>query len=229
MWLVVLSAVLSILARASSSQQGDSPSYVQQAEHILEQLSSPKSDVKPNEFTYATYVRSNVLSRDGLVRLICYIICSNSCFFITPSSVLTVYMRSGDPDAASRADALVRRMEDLYEQGKLASPPDQYHYTTLFNTYARSPDRVQAAHRVLELLVHMWDTSIHKNRPSCRPNTRTYNSVLDCLIRAGELERAEELLYHVLGLYRQGVTQAAPDLYSFNRYVIVLVLLCHCP
>ena len=126
-------------------------------------------------------------------------------------------MRSGDPDAAPRADALVHRMEDLYQQDKIASPPDTYHYTILIKTYAQSPDPVTAARRVLDILVHMMDCAA-TSRPSCRPNTRTYNSILDCLVRAGEFERAEELLYHMLSLYRKGEVDAAPDVQSFNWY-----------
>jgi len=124
-------------------------------------------------------------------------------------------MRSGDPNAAQRAEEVVRRMEDLYERKELAAPPDAYHYTILINTYARSPNPASTARRVLEILVHMVDRA-NNGFPSCRPNTRTYNSILDCLTRAGELERAEELLYYMLSLYQRGDARAAPDAHSFN-------------
>jgi pentatricopeptide repeat protein len=49
-----------------------------------------------------------------------------------------------------------------------------------------------------------------------KPNTRTYNAVLDCLTRAGEVERAEELLYYMLKQFRNGDKDAQPDGFSFN-------------
>lgn len=138
----------------------------------------------------------------------------NHDFFIL--SMLSVYMRSGSPDAAQRAEEVVRRMEDLYERNELAAPPDTYHYTILINTYARSAENpAQAARRVLEILVYMVEL-VNNGFSSCRPNTRTYNSIMDCLTRAGELQRAEELLYYMLGLYQRGDASAAPNNHSFN-------------
>lgn len=58
-----------------------------------------------------------------------------------------------------------------------------------------------------------------------KPNTRTYNAVLDCLARAGEEDRAESLLYHQLHLYKNGDEDAKPDTFSFNWSVHVFVRL----
>lgn len=40
--------------------------------------------------------------------------------------VLSAYQKSDDPDAAHRADEIVRRMEQLYECGEMDTPPDTY-------------------------------------------------------------------------------------------------------
>lgn len=70
--------------------------------------------------------------------------------------MLSAYQRSDDPDAAQRVDGIVRRMEELYESGKIDSPPDTYHYTMLCGTWARSGHKY-AADRVLQILVHMGE------------------------------------------------------------------------
>jgi len=72
--------------------------------------------------------------------------------------VLNAYQRSEDPQAALRADRLVRRMEQLFEAGEIDVPPDTYHYTILCGTWARSGDKF-AAERVLQILVHMVERS----------------------------------------------------------------------
>jgi pentatricopeptide repeat protein len=52
--------------------------------------------------------------------------------------------------------------------------------------------------------------------PNVKPNVRTYNAVLDCLSKAREEERAEQLLFDMLNLYRHGDDDATPDSFSFN-------------
>lgn len=68
--------------------------------------------------------------------------------------VLSAYLKSKDPEAAQRADNIVRRMESSYERGEIDTSPDTYHYTILCGTWARSGHRV-SADRVLQILVHM--------------------------------------------------------------------------
>jgi hypothetical protein len=68
--------------------------------------------------------------------------------------VLSAYQRSEDPEAAQRADDIVRRMEELYETGEIDAPPDTYHYTILCGTWARSGNKY-SVDRVLQILVHM--------------------------------------------------------------------------
>lgn len=128
--------------------------------------------------------------------------------------MLSVYMRSGESNAAQRADQLVHQMEEQYDQGKITISPDTYHYTILANTYARSRQNNMAAKRVLEILVHMMNR-VKAGYTQCEPNTRTYNAILDCLAKDGEAERAEELLHHMLNLYKRGCSDAAPDAHSF--------------
>lgn len=69
-------------------------------------------------------------------------------------SVLSAFQKSKDPEAALRAEAILRRMEEMYECGETDNPPDTYHYTILCGTWARSGNST-AASRVLQILSHM--------------------------------------------------------------------------
>lgn len=130
------------------------------------------------------------------------------------AAVLSTYQRLGTPDACLRADAIVRHMEELYEKGELEKHPDVFHYTILCTAWAKSK-RKEAAPRVVEILSTMKE----KHRagiPHIKPNVRTYDSCLDALCRAGDIEKAEQLLYHMLALARDGDKDALPDSFSFN-------------
>ncbi len=130
------------------------------------------------------------------------------------AAVLSTYQRMDTPAATQRADEIVRHMEELHEQGELDDHPDIVHYTILCAAWARS-NQYRAAPRIIEIL----STLKEKHRagvPNVKPNTRTYNACLDALCRAGDTDKAEQLLYHMLALARNGDTDAQPDSFSFN-------------
>lgn len=130
------------------------------------------------------------------------------------AAVLSTYQRMATPSATQRADDIVRHMEDLYKQGELDFHPDVVHYTILCAAWARSR-QIRAAPRIFEILSSLKE----KHRagvPNVKPNTRTYNACLDALCQAGDMDKAEQLLYHMLALARDGDKDAQPDRFSFN-------------
>jgi pentatricopeptide repeat protein len=134
----------------------------------------------------------------------------------TFAAVLSAYQRSSQPDA-ERSDALVRRMEEMYENAELESPPDVYHMTILCSTWAKS-QHPRAADRCLEILRHMEERS-RAGYPGIKPNVRTYNAVLDCLCRSENGDRAEQILYHMMRSYDGGDEDSKPDNFSFNTVI----------
>jgi pentatricopeptide repeat protein len=130
------------------------------------------------------------------------------------AAVLNTYQTMETLAATERADEIVRHMEGLYEKGEIDSHPDTVHYSILCATWSKSNDR-RAAHRVVDILSKMKEKD-RAGLPNVRPNTRTYNSCLDALCRADETTKAEELLYHMLALTRDGDRDASPDAFSFN-------------
>jgi pentatricopeptide repeat protein len=130
------------------------------------------------------------------------------------AAVLNTYQTMETLTATERADEIVRHMEELYEKGEIDTHPDTVHYSILCATWSKSGDK-RAATRVVDILSKMKQKD-RAGTPNVRPNTRTYNSCLDALCRAGETDKAEELLYHMLALTRDGDRDARPDAFSFN-------------
>ena len=136
----------------------------------------------------------------------------------TFAAVLNAYQRSSDPSAAERADAIVRKMEELFDSGVSHTPPDVFHYTIVCSAWAKSGSDL-AADRCIQILTHMYERD-QKGYPGTRPNVRTYNAVLDCLAKSGQEERAEQLLYYMLSCFKKGDTSAMPDTFSFNCVIL---------
>lgn len=137
------------------------------------------------------------------------------------AAVLSTLQKSSRLDAHTRADELVRNMDEMHISGELSCAPDVYHYTILCGTWARSGSK-SAVGRCLQILSLMMDRH-QEGFPNIRPNIRTYNAVLDCLARHGKGELAEEILFYMLNLFKNGDKDSAPDIFTFNS-----VIRAHC-
>jgi hypothetical protein len=133
------------------------------------------------------------------------------------AAVLKAYLLLGTSESARRADDIVSHMEQLFEAGFLDDPPDVYHYTIVCSAFASSRS-ARGPRRCLEILSEM--KAKHKSgRTNVKPTTRTYNAVLDCLSRSPQAQRAEELLFHMISLARNGDENAKPDAHSFDAVI----------
>jgi hypothetical protein len=141
---------------------------------------------------------------------------------VTPNSfsftaVLSAYQKSLGTNDAHRADGLLREMESLYyEQGKLESPPDVFHYTIVCNAWARSK-LPTASQRIMQIIAHMNDLAEQGN-PKVKPNARTYYALLECIARDGPEGEVERLLDHLIFLSEEKGEKCL-DEYCFNAVI----------
>jgi len=133
------------------------------------------------------------------------------------TAILRSYQRLGTHEAAKRGHIILSHMEELYEKGMLDEPPDTYHYTIVCSTWSLSRSK-NAPQKCIEILSRMKQKN-KEGWPRVTPNIRTYNAVLDCLSRSHQADRAEQLLYHMLSLAKNGDDNARPDAFSFNAVI----------
>jgi len=133
------------------------------------------------------------------------------------TAILRCYQGLATSQAAQRGNDVLSRMEELYETNVLDEPPDTYHYTIVCSTWSLSRSKY-APKKCIEILSRMKEKD-REGWPRVKPNIRTYNAVLDCLSRSHQATRAEELLYHMLSLARNGDEGARPDPFSFNAVI----------
>jgi len=136
----------------------------------------------------------------------------------TYAAVLQAFQKSVNPSAAQRADDILRQFEEHYAAGHMDSAPDVVHYTIVLAAWAKSQKRGAAA-RCAQIVAHM--TQRHNSGfPNVKPNKRTYNALLDAVSRSRDVDRAEQILYYMINLSKNGETDVAPDSFSFNSAII---------
>ncbi|OEU15438.1 hypothetical protein FRACYDRAFT_208949 [Fragilariopsis cylindrus CCMP1102] len=133
------------------------------------------------------------------------------------TAILRSYQRLRTPEAAQRAHDILSHMEELYETKILDEPPDVVHYTIVCSAWTLSGSK-NGSQKCIEILSRM-KAKDEEGWPKVKPNIRTYNAVLDSLSRSHEADKAEELLYHMLSLAKNGDNNARPDTFSFDAVI----------
>jgi len=130
-------------------------------------------------------------------------------------AVLLAHAKSGQP---SKAQEILNKMQELWEEGENEMKPDVRTFTTVMNAWGRSndPDAASNAHGILERMNKKYDAT--KDR-TIKPNKFSYTAVLDAYAfstgRKDAAEKAEGLLKEM----KEKAVQDAdlqPDVRSYN-------------
>ncbi|KAL3784893.1 hypothetical protein HJC23_012496 [Cyclotella cryptica] len=133
------------------------------------------------------------------------------------NSAITAWGRSGCKGAASRAESLLKQLEQLYEEGNESLRPTAQVYTSVISAWAKS-DEPGAALRA-EILLKLMRVMYKRGNKSMKPNAFTYTSCINAWARSGETnagERAEALLDQMIELYQNGDEEVKPNVLSFT-------------
>ena len=136
---------------------------------------------------------------------------------ITYLAIVNFWIKQGIP---KRAESFLLKMASASQQSgentdrnKIIAPSrDQYHYVLTSWGEHRAPKKAE------KLLLKMAELSDDRGF-DVRPNTETYNRLLNCWARSLKIEsgeRAEVILREMEGLENLGDVEATPDIYSYN-------------
>ena len=133
------------------------------------------------------------------------------------NAVLHAWATSRDPQAGSKAVAILKQMQELASKknNQYDCRPDIVTYNTVLSCFSHS-GHINAAARAEQVLKGMIEE--HKANPMSAPaaNTVSYNNVLHAWSKSkleGASERAQRLLEFMI---RSGDETIAPDVYSFT-------------
>ena len=113
-------------------------------------------------------------------------------------------------------------MTKRYESGESDVTPDAASYTTTINAWARSReiDAVQRAEEVLQ-----WcEESFKLGNARARPNTLTYNSMINCYSksRVGASDKALAMFESMKDRSQAGAEWCAPDVVTYTSVIDAL-------
>uniref|UniRef100_A0A7R9ZTR2 Pentacotripeptide-repeat region of PRORP domain-containing protein n=1 Tax=Pseudo-nitzschia arenysensis TaxID=697910 RepID=A0A7R9ZTR2_9STRA len=137
------------------------------------------------------------------------------------TKVINCLSRSKKKDAASLAEGLLYKMDQLADSGENPSAkPNTFTYTAALEAQANSglegsPEKAE------ELLVKM----IHKYQsgdPDVLPNARCFNAAISAYAKSaqpGAAQQAEILFDRLDGLYMSGLEEAKPNSFNYNSLI----------
>jgi pentatricopeptide repeat protein len=106
------------------------------------------------------------------------------------TTVLHAHAKSQHAKAGERAEALLTRMQQLYQEGESSVKPNVLSYTSVMECWARGANGERA-----EQLLHHLEELYHETQdPDLQPDVPCYNTVLHAWSRSNKPQRADELL-----------------------------------
>jgi len=142
---------------------------------------------------------------------------------VSYAAVICALSRSGEPDAAERAEALLAQMKKRAAAGERHLKPNRYCYNSLISAWGTSGKGTLGARKAEALLEEM----LEGGDSALSPNIVTYNSVLNAWARSGTrccAHKAETYLNRMWELYKAGDTKVKPNDFSYNTVRISRIL-----
>ncbi len=133
------------------------------------------------------------------------------------NALLNCYAKSGERNAAKRAEEIIQMMLLEYsETGDESIKPNFRTYTTAIDVYSKSQVN-GIAEKALGILEQM--ETLQENDSHLRPNVYTYAAVINCFARSKEADkavRAVSILQQMEEQYRSGNDSARPNIVVYN-------------
>ena len=145
---------------------------------------------------------------------------------LTYTSVIGGLARSNEHDLATRADAMLKRMQ----QNGVES--DMVAYTSVLNCWGKAVSRVeceQASSRALEILKTMEDSYTKEENYHVKPNAITYATAIKAIGNSLNPEAhilAENILRHMYNLTETGTIHVPPSVGTYNAVITSLSTRC---
>ena len=117
-----------------------------------------------------------------------------------------------------RAEQILWRMEELCDKGYLDFQPSVWVYSSVLKAWAKSarPDGPKRARKILE---HMKERYLSGVNPALRPNSISYNIIIDSYARAGQSKEALEMLEEMSDQYEKGFLNNGPSTLSYTSCI----------
>lgn len=202
------------------------------AEGILQRMESFEADMKydwaPNLFSYNACIEgwSKSTDRDSALNAwnILHRLLNRNGADIQPdhysfNNVIFALSKSPQKDSAKRAEEVLRYMIEAHDSNSRNSiRPDVFGYSSVIHAWSRSGDPEAGFHA--EKLLHEMEERYASGQKELKPNTVTFNAVIDCWAKSGQgtlaARKAEHLLQVMETMYAKGDQTVKPSAHTYN-------------
>ena len=140
---------------------------------------------------------------------------------ITFNSVLNALSKSRKEGSATRAEQILRHMQDLHTSGDVNVQPDAFSFSSVLNAHANSNER-GAGEKAERILKFMFEISEGKNdrTTNVKPNTVCFSTVIKAYSKSrgdpASAQKAEDILKWMLDVCSKGDKNVEPNTISFT-------------
>ena len=139
------------------------------------------------------------------------------------TSVMQAYSRSDRADAADKCEDLLKRMNNLVDQGNTEASPNVRTLNYVMQAYAKRAQHDDRYAKKAEELLRSMEERSNAGYRDVRPTTASYNTCLKALANSREKDtatRANVLLNRMIVLHgASGSTYCKPDTLSFGSVI----------
>ena len=141
----------------------------------------------------------------------------------TFGALLNVWAKSFEPNAAYRAEEILKRMEQLAQKGNSDFQPNLFAYTTVIDAFANRSERDKNAANIAASILEKLFVLAVSHGEEFRPNVVCCNTVIKAYARSnkrGSTDKAFELLNLMIKGPTDGLQIARPNIISFNTVLM---------
>ena len=143
---------------------------------------------------------------------------------ISYTSAISAYARSGRDDAGDRAEELLQRSLELYNDGHHKLKPDRITFTSCIDAMSKQYQKLHRKHRRNEPECHKIEDRINALIQQMDEqgliSTMAYNILLDLFAKTGQVKKAEETFEQMKE--EKGNRNVKPDIISYNSLLQAL-------
>jgi hypothetical protein len=140
---------------------------------------------------------------------------------ISYNACIDAWAKSGQDKAAQRAEALLHRMEELYQSKEnIQVKPNTSSFNAVMNAHVKS--RQTHAPRDVERLLDRMESLYHGGNRDVKPDIISFTTVINAWAKSfsyGKADRVLNIYRHMNDLFLQGDVSLRPNVVIFNAVI----------
>lgn len=134
---------------------------------------------------------------------------------ITYNACLSSFSKARNAKEAMKAEEILNRMQKLHDEGFPNVCPDSFSMTSVCAAWANSGADPQKCENILNSMQHLYENG----NVSMKPSRVAFGAVVNAWSKAGNVERAEDIVHHMEQFQGQEYEDMTPNHVIYNSLI----------